>query len=79
MMNKVITSILIGFLAGVAVALLICTSVMPVKSARNTPKICPVVNKTEADGKYYLNVVLEVSGEEFIGYDIGDDITLYAD
>ena len=51
------------------------------KTPQKTAKICPVLNKTEVNGRYYLEVALEVSGEEFIGYDVGDDYLLeqYAD
>ena len=78
-MNKVILSVLIGFFIGVSVAYAVFTPETPVKSAPSTPKICPVLNKNEANGKYYLEVAIEVSGEEYIGYDVGDDYTLYAD
>ena len=79
MMNKVILSILIGFFIGVSVAYVIFTPETPVKSTTSTPKICAVLDKFEVNDEHYLEVALEVSAEEYIGYDIGDDYTLYAD
>lgn len=36
------------------------------------PQLLEVVNKTEEGGKYYIEVLMEVSPEEYIGLDIGD-------
>lgn len=34
-----------------------------------------IVNKYEKDGKCFVEVQIEISPEEYIGYDIGDDYT----
>lgn len=36
------------------------------------PQLLEVVNKTEQGGKYYIEVSMEVSPEEYIGLDVGD-------
>lgn len=72
-MNR--TKIMIFLLNIIAIGLILAV-VMVSKTPQKTAKICPVLNKTEANGKYYLEVALEVSGEEYIGYDVGDDYAL---
>lgn len=32
-----------------------------------------VVNKVESNGRYYLEIGVEVTPEEYIGYDVGDE------
>lgn len=34
-----------------------------------------IVNKYEEDGKCFVEVQVEITPEEYIGYDIGDDYT----
>lgn len=36
----------------------------------------PIVNKYEGDGKQFIDVQIEVTPEEYIGLDIGDDYVL---
>lgn len=41
-------------------------------AAKKQPTAHEVVGKYEQDGKCYIAVEVEVSPEEYIGYDIGD-------
>lgn len=34
-----------------------------------------IIDKYESDGRCYLNLEVEVTPEEYIGYDIGDEYT----
>ena len=40
------------------------------------PKAYPIVSKHEQDDKCYLMIEVEVSPEEYIGYDTGDEYEL---
>lgn len=35
-----------------------------------------IVNKYEADGKYFVEIQSEITADEYIGYDIGDDYSI---
>lgn len=37
------------------------------------PETRQIVNKYEADGKCYIQTWIEITPEEYIGYDIGDE------
>lgn len=37
------------------------------------PITCPIVDKYEYEDQCYLQIEMEVSPEEYIGYDIGDE------
>lgn len=40
---------------------------------QSEPTAYPIVDKYEHDGKCYLAIEIEISPEEYIGYDIGDE------
>lgn len=44
-----------------------------VSCAKQGPKYYPIVDKYEVKDKHYLVLSVEVTPEEYIGYDIGDD------
>ena len=41
--------------------------------ANPDPKAMQIVDKYEADGKCYIQTCIEITPEEYIGYDIGDE------
>lgn len=41
--------------------------------SQSEPTTYPIVDKYEHGGKCYLAIEIEISPEEYIGYDIGDD------
>lgn len=41
--------------------------------AKPDPKAMQIVDKYEADGKCYIQTWIEITPEEYIGYDIGDE------
>lgn len=41
--------------------------------ANPDPKEMQIVDKYEADGKCYIQTWIEITPEEYIGYDIGDE------
>ena len=41
--------------------------------ANPDPKAMQIVDKYEADGKCYIQTWIEITPEEYIGYDIGDE------
>lgn len=41
--------------------------------ANPDPEVMQIVDKYEADGKYYIQTWIEITPEEYIGYDIGDE------
>lgn len=41
--------------------------------SKSEPTTYPIVDKYEHGGKCYLAIEVEISPEEYIGYDIGDE------
>lgn len=41
--------------------------------ANPEPKTMQIVDKYETNGKYYIQTWIEISPEEYIGYDTGDE------
>lgn len=54
-----------------AIALMMLTA-----CSKSEPTTYPIVDKYEHDGKHYIAIEREVTPEEYIGFDVGDD---YAD
>lgn len=51
-----------------AIALMILTA-----CTQSEPTAYPIVDKYEHDGKCYVEIVVEITPEEYIGYDVGDE------
>ena len=51
-----------------AIALMMLTA-----CSKSEPTAYPIVDKYEHGGKCYLAIEVEVSPEEYIGYDVGDE------
>ena len=51
-----------------AIALMMLTA-----CTKSEPTTYPIVDKYEHNGKCYLAIEIEVSPEEYIGYDVGDE------
>lgn len=62
-MNKITIGIVIGIVLCALLSIL-----APTKTAEHE-----VVGKYEKDGKCYISVEVEISPEDYIGYDIGDN------
>ena len=41
--------------------------------SKSEPTACPIVDKYEHGGKCYLAIKIEISPEEYIGLDVGDE------
>lgn len=41
--------------------------------SKDEPTTYPIVDKYEHNGKCYVEIVVEISPEEYIGYDVGDE------
>lgn len=65
-MNKVFYAITIGLMV------LMCLITFIVIK-QSDPQNYPIVDKYEHDGKCYVEIVVEISPEEYIGYDVGDE------
>ena len=66
-MKRLIVVAIIGFITGGLIAYMVAMIVKP------EVKTYPIVDKYEHDGKCYLAIEIEISPEEYIGYDIGDE------
>ena len=69
-MKRLIALAIIGFITGGLIAYMVAMIVKP------EAKTYPIVDKYEHNGKHYIAIEREVTPEEYIGYDVGDD---YAD
>lgn len=50
-----------------------------VQFCKQEPGIYPIgsiVNKYESDGKYFVEIQTEITADQYIGYDIGDNYSI---
>lgn len=69
-MKRLIVLAIIGFITGGLIAYMVAMIIKP------EVKTYPIVDKYEHNGKHYIAIEREVTPEEYIGYDVGDE---YAD
>lgn len=62
-----------GILIGISAAALTWMAKDTYKYAMPDPKAMQIIDKYEADGKCYIQTWIEITPEEYIGYDIGDE------
>lgn len=65
--------IISALLFSIAVAVLVWMQMEIYKYAKPDPKPMQVTDKYEAKGKCYIQTWIEVTPEEYIGLDIGDE------
>lgn len=53
--------------------ILIALMLMMLTACAKSEQTYPIVDKYEHDGKCYVEIVVEISPEEYIGYDVGDE------
>lgn len=53
--------------------ILLAIALMMLTACAKSEQTYPIVDKYEHNGKCYLAIEVEISPEEYIGYDIGDE------
>lgn len=56
---------------------ILCISIPFCSQPEPEPQVVgSIVNKYEADGKYFVEIQAEITADEYIGYDIEDDYSI---
>ena len=72
-MKEKVKTIIWAALISISVAAIIWMILDSWHYANPDPKTMQIVDKYEADGKCYIQTWIEITPEEYIGYDIGDE------
>ena len=72
-MKKRVKTIILAALISISVAAITWIALDAWMYAMPNPKSMQVTDKYEMDGKCYIQTWIEITPEEYIGYDIGDE------